>query len=229
MAFALSSRNRAHFEVGASILIANLPSLNNNNRQNIIRRFAVPSGRGYWPCWEDYIAARGIFITGTDTGVGKTLVSAALLSVLRSRGVDAVPMKAVQTGAIRRHGRWCSPDLDFCLARVDLRVNHLEYARMAPYCFPKACSPHLAAALARRRIDCGHIKACLRSLQARHALVIAEGAGGVCVPLRGRQTMLDLMAALGLPVVVVARLGLGTINHTAPRRVTHSFPPLPET
>ncbi|MCX6993818.1 MAG: dethiobiotin synthase [Kiritimatiellaeota bacterium] len=166
------------------------------------------------------MTAQGIFITGTDTGVGKTFVSAALLSVLRSHGVDAVPMKPIQTGATRRNGRWCSPDLDFCLVRAGLQPNPLEYARMAPYCFAKACSPHLAAAVAGkpavdgRRIGFRRISACLRALQERHAMVIVEGAGGVCVPIQGRQTMLDLMVALDLPVVVVARLGLGTINHT---------------
>lgn len=172
------------------------------------------------------MTAQGIFITGTDTGVGKTFVSAALLSVLRSFGMDAVPMKPVQTGAKRAASRWCSPDLDFCLALAGLQPDPLEYARMAPYCFAKACSPHLAAAVAGkpavagtpavagRRIDFRHIKACLRALQARHAMVIVEGAGGVCVPIQGRQTMLDLMGALDLPVVVVARPGLGTINHT---------------
>ncbi len=161
---------------------------------------------------------KGVFITGTDTGVGKTFVSAALLSLLRSRGVGAVPMKPVQTGAKQVDGRWRSPDLDFCLALADLQPGPLEYARMAPYCFAKACSPHLAAAgtpaVAGRRIGFRRMKACLRSLQARHAMVIVEGAGGVCVPIQGRRTMLDLMGALGLPVVVVARLGLGTINHT---------------
>ena len=162
----------------------------------------------------DIMTGQGIFITGTDTGVGKTVVSAALLSVLRSCGVDAVPMKPVQTGAKQAGGRWCSPDLDFCLARAGLKPFPSEYARMAPCCFAKACSPHLAAAVAGRRIRLRRMAACFRALKARHALVIVEGAGGVCVPIQGRQTMLDLMGAFALPVVVVARLGLGTINHT---------------
>ena len=138
--------------------------------------------------------SQGVFITGTDTGVGKTLVTAALLFVLRARGVDAVPMKPVQTGATRRSGHWRSPDLDFSLAAGGLHPGALEYARMAPCCFAKACSPHLAAAVAGRRINFRRINACLRSLQARHAMVVVEGAGGVCVPIQGRQTMLDLTA-----------------------------------
>ena len=157
---------------------------------------------------------QGVFITGTDTGVGKTVVSAALLSMLRSSGMDAVPMKPVQTGAKQVDGRWRSPDLDFCLAMAGLQPGPLEYARMAPCCFARACSPHLAAAVAGRRISLRRVAACFRALKARHAMVIVEGAGGVCVPIQGRQTMLDLMSVLDLPVVVVARPGLGTINHT---------------
>ncbi|MDD5678945.1 MAG: dethiobiotin synthase [Kiritimatiellae bacterium] len=158
--------------------------------------------------------SQGVFVTGTDTGVGKTVVSAALLSMLRIRGMDAVPMKPIQTGARQAGGRWCSSDLDFCLAMADLQPGDGEYACMAPCCFARACSPHLAAAGAGRHIEFRRIKACFNSLQARHAMVVVEGAGGVCVPIQGRQTMLDLMGVLDLPVVVVARLGLGAINHT---------------
>ena len=158
--------------------------------------------------------SQGIFITGTDTGVGKTVVSAALLSVLRSAGMDAVPMKPVQTGARQVGGRWRSPDLDFCLALAGFQPGPVEYAHMAPCCFAKVCSPHLAAAVAGRRISFRRINACFRKLKACHAMVIVEGAGGVCVPIQGRQTMLDLMGALDLPVVLVARPGLGTISHT---------------
>lgn len=157
---------------------------------------------------------QGIFVTGTDTGCGKTVVSAALLSMLRYGGVDAVPMKPIQTGAKQADGRWCSPDLDFCLAMVGLHPGSAEYGRMAPCCFTQACSPHLAAAVAGRRIRLRHLAACFRALKTRHAMVIVEGAGGVCVPIQGRQTMLDLMGAFALPVVLVARPGLGTINHT---------------
>jgi len=158
--------------------------------------------------------SQGIFITGTDTGVGKTVVSAALLSVLRSCGVDAVPMKPVQTGAKRAGGRWRSPDLDFCLAMNGLQPDHLEYSQMAPYCFARACSPHLAAMLTSRRIERRRVMSAFKALASRHAVVVAEGAGGAGVPLDRRHTMLDLMTWLGLPVVLVARPGLGTLNHT---------------
>lgn len=160
------------------------------------------------------MSGQGFFITGTDTGVGKTRVSAVLLAMLRARDVDAVPMKPIQTGAIWRRVRWLAPDLDYCLKMAGLKPDIREYVRMAPYCFAPACSPHLAAAMSGRRIEFGRIQNCLSALQARHALVVVEGAGGIFTPLRGCRTMLDLIVTLDLPVVVVARPGLGTINHT---------------
>lgn len=160
------------------------------------------------------MTAQGIFVTGTDTGVGKTVVSALLLTLLRAQGIDAVPMKPVQTGAIRRHGRWRAPDLDFCLALADLHPSEQERRLMAPYCFRRACSPHLAAALAGQQIKVSKIMKSFAALQRLHDFVIVEGAGGVLTPLSGEHSMLEVMKSLALPVVLVAKPGLGTINHT---------------
>ena len=157
---------------------------------------------------------RGLFITGTDTGVGKTAVTAALLALLRGRGVDAVPMKPIQTGCLKRGGEVVAPDLDGCLRAIKLTPTVEEAEWMCPYRFIPECSPHLAARIDRRPIQLRRITAAFRQLAARHDFVIAEGAGGVLVPLDERRTMLDLMRALGLPVLVVARPGLGTLNHT---------------
>jgi adenosylmethionine-8-amino-7-oxononanoate aminotransferase len=157
----------------------------------------------------------GFFITGTDTGVGKTLATAAVLAVLRVADADAVPMKPVQTGAEPGpDGRLHSPDLDFCLEAAGLEPDAATYALMNPYAFEPACSPHLAAEQAGVRIESDRILAAYQTLAARHDLVLVEGAGGVLVPLDRERTMLDLMAALGLPVLLVARSGLGTLNHT---------------
>jgi dethiobiotin synthetase len=123
-------------------------------------------------------------------------------------------MKPVQTGCRRRAGRLLAPDLEFCLRQADLKVSAAERRRMAPYCLAKACSPHLAAAGARRRIVLPRIVAAFHALAKKHKLVIVEGAGGLLVPLNEKDTMLDLIKALGLPVILVARPGLGTINHT---------------
>lgn len=157
---------------------------------------------------------RGIFVTGTDTGVGKTVVSAALLFALKSAGLDAVYMKPVQTGCRRKSGRLLAPDLDFVLSIAGLRPPPKERRLMAPYCFRKPCSPHLAARLEKRPIKLSRITSSFKALKRAHDFVIVEGAGGVLTPLAWQCSMIDLMQALALPVIIVARPGLGTINHT---------------
>jgi dethiobiotin synthetase len=157
---------------------------------------------------------RGVFVTGTDTGVGKTRIAAGLVRRLRSAGVGAVPMKPVQTGAVRdARGRLASPDVEEVLATAGLLLSAGEREDLATYLFEPACSPHLAARLAGREIDLARIAARAARLAARHGAVVVEGAGGVLVPLGPAATMLDLAAALGLPAVIVARAGLGTLNH----------------
>lgn len=153
-------------------------------------------------------------MTGTDTGVGKTRVAAALLAAWREAGVDAVPMKPVQTGCWRKGKTLVAPDLAACLAEVGLKPGDDERQDMAPYCFQPACSPHLAAAEAGETISISTIQAAFRRVCRRHEAVVVEGAGGIAVPLTLRRTMLDLMQALRLPVVLTARPGLGTLNAT---------------
>ncbi len=157
---------------------------------------------------------QSIFITGTDTGVGKTVVTAALLAGARERGIDAIPMKPVQTGCVRRASGLRAQDLDVALRQAELKPSDRERAQMAPYRFLPAVSPHWAAAEAGVEISLSRIVDCFRRLRARHEAVLVEGAGGVLVPLNKRETMRDLMCALGLPVLLVARPSLGTLNHT---------------
>ena len=157
---------------------------------------------------------RGVFITGTDTDVGKTVAAAAMLAALRRAGLDAVPMKPVQTGGVHRDGRWTSPDLDFCLRMCDLLVAEDEYESMAPYIFEPACSPHLAVAKSGRSISFERITDAFDNLSAAHDCVVVEGAGGLIVPIDEQKTMLDLMVRLGLPVILVSRPALGTLNHS---------------
>ena len=156
----------------------------------------------------------GIFVTGTDTGVGKTVVAAAIASLFRAAGIDAVPMKPVQTGCISMPSGWVVADLEFCLNMANFEPSLTEQKLMAPYCFQAACSPHLAAAQAGERISISRIVNDFSVLNANHEVVIVEGAGGVLVPINGEETMLDLMVRLSLPVLLVARPWLGTINHT---------------
>jgi dethiobiotin synthetase len=157
---------------------------------------------------------RGVFVTGTDTGVGKTRIVAGLVRRLRAAGIDAVPVKPVQTGAVRdARGRLQSPDLDEALEIAGLAPEAAEREALVTYRFEPACSPHLAARLAGEEIDLARVASQLGRLAARHGALVVEGAGGVLVPLGPRATMLDLAAALALPAVVVARAGLGTLNH----------------
>ncbi len=156
----------------------------------------------------------GIFVTGTDTGVGKTVVASSLVSRFRAGGVDAVPMKPVQTGCRLAQGRPMAPDLAFCLNAAGLKPGRRDMADMAPYRLAPACSPHLAAKEAGVRVSLPVIERAFRRLSRAHEVVVVEGAGGVLVPLNDRNTMLDLMIRLGLPVLLVARPGLGTLNHT---------------
>lgn len=152
----------------------------------------------------------GYFIAGTDTGVGKTHATAALVAALLAHGVAALPAKPVQTGAPGSR----SPDLDFILAKTGLHLEPALYARLAPCCLPLPASPDLAARQAGVRISARQLARPIVRLIQGGAFPVVEGAGGLMVPLNARETMLDLMQAIGLPVILVARPGLGTLNHT---------------
>lgn len=152
----------------------------------------------------------GLFITGTDTDVGKTALSALLLAEIRRRGINAAPMKPAQTGCVGD----AVPDLDYSLSMASMDVSEEDYANMAPYRFVPACSPHLAAELAGTEIDIAEMVIAARALADDYEFILAEGAGGLIVPLNRRETMLDLMQALKFPILLAARPGLGTINHT---------------
>jgi dethiobiotin synthetase len=139
----------------------------------------------------------GFFVTGTDTGVGKTVLSALLVAAL-----DGIYWKPVQTGAIE------GTDRESVRAWTACPEERLLLER---YCFDPSVSPHLAAREAGVRIGLDVLQ--LPSPVANHPYIV-EGAGGVMVPLNERDLMVDLMRRLGLPVVVAARTTLGTINHT---------------
>lgn len=152
----------------------------------------------------------GFFVAGTDTGAGKTHVTAALVAALRAANIEALPVKPVQTGA--RRGR--ATDLDFVLRAAGLKLSRARCARLAPVCLPLAASPHLAARQAGVKLRVRDLARAVRRVQQSGGFPVVEGAGGLLVPLNGRETMLDLMQALDLPVILVARPGLGTLNHT---------------
>ena len=144
----------------------------------------------------------GLFVTGTDTGVGKTVVTAALALALKARGVDVGVVKPVQTG---------EGDAGALKSWAGLAEEPEE---IAPFSFRAPLAPLAAARLEGRTLALGEVVARVRALAERHEVVLIEGAGGLLVPVGPGWTIADLAAALGLPLLVVARAGLGTVNHT---------------
>lgn len=153
---------------------------------------------------------RSLFITGTDTDVGKTVVTAGIVSGFVNGGVNAVPAKPVQTGCVND----IAEDLELSLRTASLSFPDSVLQKLCPLRFAPACSPHLAAELADTSISLSGMVSGLHDLQSDFECVVAEGAGGICVPLGSGETMLDLMVQLGWPVVLVSSNKLGTINHT---------------
>ncbi|NLC70868.1 MAG: dethiobiotin synthase [Desulfuromonadaceae bacterium] len=155
--------------------------------------------------------AKGFFVTGTDTGVGKSMVTAALLRRLARRG-RVLGVKPVQTGCERRGGEWCAPDPELwkrALADVTPTPD-----LFCPWRLEAPCSPHLAARLQGVEIDVAVLTDDIRQRRDGYDFVLVEGAGGLLVPIQGDKTMLDLAGRLGLPVLLVADNRLGVINHT---------------
>jgi dethiobiotin synthetase len=151
---------------------------------------------------------RGCFVTGTDTGVGKTIVAASLAAALASRGTRVAAFKPVLTGADEPTSRW--PSDDTLLASV----TGSSPEAVAPLRFGPAVSPHLAAALAGVTIDPGWLLARARATADGAEVIVVEGVGGLRVPLAPAYSVRELARDLGLPLVIAARPGLGTINHT---------------
>lgn len=154
--------------------------------------------------------ARGCFVTGTDTDIGKTLITCALLHACTRHGLTAVGMKPVAAGTVLRGGRTVSEDVEAIVAASSVRADR---ALVNPYSFSQPIAPHIAAADENVSIDPDHIAACYRRLAAQADAVIVEGVGGFRVPLRDGFDTADLASRLGLPVVLVVGLRLGCINH----------------
>jgi len=154
----------------------------------------------------------GLFITGTDTDIGKTHVSRILADTL-SLTHKTTYMKAVQTGCTRHEsGVLRAPDYYKVMAG-SARVNG-SYEQHVPYRYEPACSPHLAATLAGDTISFSHIRECCFSIGTGMDITIVEGAGGVLAPLSETTYMIDLMVHLSFPVILVTAARLGTLNHT---------------
>jgi dethiobiotin synthetase len=148
---------------------------------------------------------RGVFVTGTDTGVGKTVVAASIVTTLRAHGEPVRAFKPVVTGTDEPDPVW--PADHELLARA----AGMDAREVTPVTFAPAVSPHLAAELAGARIEPADLVAHARALGEP---LVAEGVGGLLVPLTTGYSVRDLAVDLGLPLVIAARPGLGTISHT---------------
>lgn len=149
----------------------------------------------------------GLFVTGTDTGVGKTVVSTTIVRGLRARGIDVGAMKPAETG-VGVEGPLDAQALHAAAGGTD----PLELVCPVQLSMPAA--PNVAAAAEEREVDLDSIFEAFSKLDDRHEMMIVEGAGGLLVPVTDEIDMAELAARLGLPVLVVARAELGTINHT---------------
>jgi dethiobiotin synthetase len=150
------------------------------------------------------------FITGTDTGVGKTEVALALMAALQARGLRVAGMKPVAAGGIATPTGFHNDDALRLQRQSSVSV---AYELVNPYLFESPIAPHIAAAAAGVVIDMEHIKRCYAALAAQSDALVVEGAGGWRVPLDERRSMADLVAALELPVILVVGLRLGCLNH----------------
>ena len=154
--------------------------------------------------------ARGLFVTGTDTGVGKTLIACALVRGFVSLGYRVAVMKPVASGSEVTPGGLRNAD---ALALMACASLPLSYEQVNPYCFEPPISPHIAAKEARIEVDIGKIVRGYEALTSRADWVVVEGAGGWFAPINDHQTMADLAWALSIPVLMVVGLKLGCLNH----------------
>jgi dethiobiotin synthetase len=157
------------------------------------------------------MSGRGLFITGTDTGVGKTVIACALVRALRAQGARVAVLKPVASGSVRTAEGLRNADA--------LALQHaagwedVSYADVNPYCFEPPVSPHIAAKEANIEIDTGMIRRKFDALTAAWDWVIVEGAGGWFAPISEHRTMADLAWSLSVPALMVVGLKLGCLNH----------------
>lgn len=149
---------------------------------------------------------RGYFVTGTDTGIGKTAISCALLRAFAIQGLHAVGMKPIAAGS--DNGQWLDVEQLFAAGNVQVTRKQIN-----PYAFDPPVSPHIAAHQAGIEIDLSIIRQAYQQLSDKADIVIVEGIGGFLVPIHPQQTGADLARALNLPVILVVGMRLGCLNH----------------
>ena len=152
----------------------------------------------------------GYFITGTDTGIGKTIVSSLLIQHFIAHGEKVIGMKPIASGAQFFDGQLQNED-----ARALLKASNVTagYELINPYCFAPAIAPHIAASKSKTKISLAHILDCYAQLSTRAERIIIEGVGGWRVPIDDQNDIADLALALNLPVILVVGMRLGCLNH----------------
>ena len=154
---------------------------------------------------------KGFFITGTDTGVGKTVITVAVLKVLELLGMKPCGMKPIETGCLREEGRLVPADGLFIKTEGMLDEDLRD---ISPCLFEHPLAPLAASSLEGVPVDFEKIRSAYARICSKYDAVVVEGVGGLLVPVSPEQTVADLAREFGLPLIVVSRPGLGTLNHT---------------
>ena len=155
--------------------------------------------------------SRGVFVTGTDTGVGKSVAAAALVHALVRSGLRVAPMKPIAAGATQRDGHWVNDDTRLLLEAAGMGPERAD--DVTPVLLREPMAPHIAAALEGRALSLEGIAAARARLESHADFLVVEGVGGFMVPLAEGLDTVDLARALALPVVLVVGLRLGCLNH----------------
>lgn len=150
------------------------------------------------------------FITGTDTEIGKTLISSAMVHILAQKGVRVVGMKPIASGATNIDGKWRNEDMDKLIEESNLIISP---QLVTPYLFRTPAAPHISASLENTEIRLGSIKNAYDEIIQSSDAIVVEGVGGFCVPLSDQEDTADLAKTLNLPVILIVGLKLGCINH----------------
>jgi len=154
--------------------------------------------------------AQGIFVTGTDTGIGKTVVSCQLMDALAREGNKVIGMKPIASGAEKQNGIFKNED---ALQLIEHANVDVPYELINPFCFEPAIAPHIAAKQSGEQIDFKVIEKAYHELTKQADWVVVEGVGGWSVPLSNKHKVADIPTRLNLPVVLVVGMRLGCINH----------------
>jgi len=154
---------------------------------------------------------KGVFITGADTEVGKTIIAGGLARLLRSMRINVGVMKPVETGGEYKKGKLLGKDTEYLIRMGKIQDT---YSHINPYIFEHPLAPYVAAKLEGKKIYKKKILASFKNLMDKYDFLIVEGCGGFLVPITSNYMISDLARDMKLPIIVVARAGLGSINHT---------------